>query len=76
MAVRRICEAIVRDEKSILPVSSLMQGEYGLSDVVLSMPAVLGAHGVEKVVPISLNEKELEKLQASAKTLKEIIGTI
>lgn len=76
MAVRRICEAIVRDEKSILPVSSLMQGEYGLHDVVLSMPAVLGAHGVEKVVPISLNEKELEKLQASAKTLKEIIGTI
>lgn len=76
MAVRRICEAIVRDEKSILPVSSLMQGEYGLEDVVLSMPAVLGANGVEKVIPISIDESELEKLQASAKTLKEIAQTL
>lgn len=41
MAVKRICEAIVRNEKSILPVSSLMTGEYGLNDVVLSIPAVV-----------------------------------
>ena len=41
MAVKRICEAIVRNEKSILPVSSLMTGEYGLNDVVLSIPCLL-----------------------------------
>ena len=50
MAVKRICEAIVRNEKSILPVSSLMTGEYGLNDVVLSIPAVVGETGVQKVI--------------------------
>lgn len=72
MAVRRICEAIVRDEKSILPVSSYMSGEYGLEDVVLSIPAVVGANGVETVIPIPLNEEETEKLQKSADLLKKI----
>ena len=72
MAVRRICAAIVRDEKSILPVSSYMSGEYGLEDVVLSIPAVVGANGVETVIPIPLNEEETEKLQKSAELLKKI----
>lgn len=76
MAVRRICECLVRDEKSILPVSNLMQGEFGISDIALSVPAVVGANGVENIVPVSLNEEELEKLQASAKTLKEIAETV
>ena len=60
MAVKRICEAIVRNEKSILPVSSLMTGEYGLNDVVLSIPAVVGATGVQKVIPIEVKEDELQ----------------
>ena len=61
MAVKRICEAIVRNEKSILPVSSLMTGEYGLNDVVLSIPAVVDETGVQKVIPIELNDEELTK---------------
>lgn len=76
MAVRRICECLVRDEKSILPVSNLMRGEFGISDIALSVPAVVGADGVENIVPVSLNEEELEKLQASAATLKEIAETV
>lgn len=72
MAVKRICEAIVRNEKSILPVSSLMTGEYGLNDVVLSIPAVVGETGVQKVIPIELNDKELTKLKDSANILKDI----
>lgn len=72
MAVKRICEAIVRNEKSILPVSSLMTGEYGLNDVVLSIPAVVGETGVQKVVPIELNDEELTKLKDSANILKDI----
>lgn len=76
MAVRRICECLVRDEKSILPVSNLMQGEFGISDIALSVPAVVGADGVENIVPVLLNEEELEKLQASAATLKEIAETV
>ncbi len=71
-AVRRICTAIVRDEKSILPVSSLMRGGFGIDDIALSMPAIVGADGVEKLVPLSLNESELAALQKSAALLKEI----
>ena len=72
MAVKRICEAIVRNEKSILPVSSLMTGEYGLNDVVLSIPSVVGETGVEKVVPIGLNNDEMSELRKSADILKKI----
>ena len=76
MAVRRICEAIIRDEKSILPVSNLMHGEFGISDISLSMPAIVGAHGVENRIPIALDEEETEKLQSSAGTLKKIIEEV
>ena len=76
MAVRRICEAIIRDEKSILPVSNLMHGEFGISDISLSMPAIVGAHGVENRIPITLDEEETEKLQSSAGTLKKIIEEV
>lgn len=72
MAVKRICEAIVRNEKSILPVSSLMTGEYGLNDVVLSIPAVVDETGVQKVIPIELNDEELTNLKDSANILKDI----
>lgn len=73
MSVKRICEAIVRNERSILPVSSLMQGAYGLQELALSMPAIVGQNGVETHVPITLNQKEREKLQESADMLHEII---
>lgn len=73
MSVKRICEAIVRDEKSILPVSSMMHGEYGIEDVALSMPAIIGRNGLETKVPIALNAEELEKLKESAETLKGIL---
>lgn len=71
MSVRRICEAIVRDEKTILPVSSLQHDNHGISDVALSMPAIVGKDGVESTVPISLNNTETEALKASAATLKK-----
>ena len=70
MAVKRICEAIVRDEKSILPISSLMKGDFGIEGISLSMPAIVGKDGVECLVPIQLNEEEISKLQQSAQTLK------
>lgn len=73
MSVRRICEAIVRDEKSILPISSMMHGEYGLEDVVLSMPAVIGKNGMETKVPLDLNYEEVTNLQTSAKALHKVL---
>lgn len=73
MAVKRICEVIVRDEKSILPVSSMLHGEYGINDVVLSMPTIVGKNGIEKLVPILLNEEEQCALKKSAETLDKIM---
>ena len=74
MAVRRICEAIVRNEKSILPISSLMKGQYGISGIALSMPAIVGRNGVETHVPFEINEQEAADLQKSAKTLQEVLA--
>lgn len=76
MSVKRICEAIVRDEKSVLPVSSIQKGNYGIDGVALSMPAIVGKHGVEAAVPIELNKKEQEDLLKSADTLKKVIADI
>lgn len=76
MAVKRICECIVRDEKSILPVSSMQHGIYGMEGIALSMPAVVGLNGVESHVPIALDEEEMEMLKRSADTLKEVIGSL
>ena len=74
MAVKRICEAIVRDEKSILPISSMMKGDFGINGISLSMPAIVGKDGVECLVPIQLNEEEISKLQKSAKTLSDTLS--
>jgi len=73
MSVRRICEAIVRDEKSILPVSSLQKGCYGVEGLCLSTPAIVGKNGIEGLVPIQLNEEEKEKLCASAEQLLHVV---
>ena len=73
MSVVRICEAIVRDEKSILPISSMMHGEYGISGLSLSMPRIVGRGGSEGMVPIHLNEEEQEALRASADVLAGVI---
>lgn len=76
MAVKRICEVIVRNEKAILPVSTSMHGEYGIDDVVLSMPCVVGSNGIEVQVPVVLSDEEKNKLQESARILKETISTL
>lgn len=75
MAVRSICEVIVRNDKSILPVSTRMHGEYGIDDVVLSMPCVVGRDGIETKVPIQLNEEEIRALHSSAEVLKEMMAS-
>ena len=72
MSVKRICEAIVRDAKSILADSGMIHGMYGVEDVVLSMPAIVGKNGIERQVPISLDEDEQKQLRKSAQILKEM----
>ena len=72
MSVKRICECIIRNERSILPVSAMMHGEYGIEDITLSMPAIVGSGGVETHVPIALSEEEAQKLVESAEKLKKV----
>jgi L-lactate dehydrogenase len=76
MAVRRIAECIMRDEHSILPVSSLIEGHYGLNGICMGIPAVVGASGVEKVVDIGLSGDEQLRLLKSAESLQEVLNTL
>lgn len=76
MAVRRIAEAIVRDEHSVLPVSSLITGHYGVDDLCLGLPTVVGKSGAETVLDIPLSDDELRALQASAKKMKSVIAEL
>lgn len=75
-ATRRICESIVRDEHSIMPVSTLVRGHYGLNDVYISVPSLIGANGVEDILDINLDAKEYSALHNSADTLKSVIKEI
>ncbi len=77
LAVNRIVEAILRDENTILTVSCLMQGEYGIDDVYLAVPTILNSTGAVRIVnPILKDEVELKKLKESAKVLKENIQKV
>ncbi len=76
LAVRRITECIIRDEHSILPVSSLVPGIYGLQDLCLSLPTVVGANGIEQVLDIELNQEEEQELKRSAATIKEVLNQL
>ncbi len=76
MAVARIAECIVKDEQAVLPVSVILDGEYGLKGLALSIPSVVGKHGVEKVLEIPLNAGEDEALHRSAGQLLEVISRI
>ena len=76
VSIRRICEVILRDEKSILPVSNMMHGEYDIEDIALSFPAIVGKNGIETKVPISLDEDEVSALIKSSKLLKDIMKSV
>jgi len=73
LAVRRICEAITGDEKSILTVSSLLRGEFGLEDLYIGVPSIVGKEGNKQVVEVPLSEAEMTAFLYSANTMKGII---
>ncbi len=75
-SVRRIVSAIIRDENSILPVSGLVDGHYGLDGVYMSLPCIVGSTGIKQVLEIPLNAEEEAKLHHAADTLKTAIAEI
>jgi len=64
-------EAILKDEKRVLPCACYLEGEYGLKDVFVGVPAKLGANGIERVIEVKLTESERAALHASAKVVRE-----
>lgn len=76
LSVKRIVECIIGNEKSILTVSSLLNGEYGLDDVCLSVPTIVSGEGAEKVLQLDFNDEELDDLKKSADKLKNLAREI
>ncbi len=76
VAVARICECIAGDENSILTVSGIFEGEYGIRDVALSVPTMVGKNGVERIFEVPFGKEEMKGLNDSAVTLSELIKQI
>jgi len=70
-AAAKMVEAIVKDTKEQMPVCALVQGEYGINDVYLGVPAVIGAKGVEQIVELDLSDDENKALEAAANAVRE-----
>ncbi|MDT7893675.1 MAG: malate dehydrogenase [Armatimonadota bacterium] len=73
-AVAEMVEAIVRDKKRLMPCSVLLKGEYGLNDVFIGVPVILGKNGVERIVELKLTEEELKALHQSAEEVRKGIA--
>jgi malate dehydrogenase len=76
VCIYRMVKAVLEDTKEEIPTSVVLQGEYGISDVALGVPAILGRNGVEKVVEYDLTDEELESLKKSASILKERLAEL
>lgn len=76
MGVSRLVEAILGDEQIVLCVSTLVEQQYDIDDICLSLPCVIGRGGIREVLPLSLTSKEQDLLRQSAAKLREVLDTI
>ena len=76
VSVCKLCEILLSAYDSIVTVSSVLHGEYGIEDVALSTLTLVGPQGVQGKIPVKLTEEEVEKLKKSADSLKEVISQI
>ncbi len=70
-AVSELVKAIALDSKKMFPCSALLEGEFGLNDISIGVPCILGKNGIEKIVEIDLSEEEMKKLHTSAEGVKK-----
>ncbi|MCT4561444.1 MAG: malate dehydrogenase [Crocinitomicaceae bacterium] len=75
-AAAQMVEAIVRDQKRIFPVCAWLQGEYGMKDIYLGVPVVLGKNGIEKIIELDLNADEKKLLEESAVAVKGVMDVL
>ena len=76
LSVRRICECILRDTDSVMTVSAMAHDQYGIKDVCLSLPFVVGAQGIRRAIVPPLAEEEEALLHKSADALREVISQL
>jgi malate dehydrogenase len=74
-AVATMIESMIKDKRSIIPVSTLLEGEYGAQDVCIGVPAIIGSQGVEKIVELQLDDSEQAIFSKGVASVKEAIGT-
>jgi len=72
-AAAQMVEAIVDDERRIFPVSAYLNGEYGLKDIFLGVPVILGKNGVQEIIQLNLNDKEMKLVAESAESVREVM---
>ena len=75
-AAAQMVEAIVRDQKRVFPVCSWLEGEYGMNDIFLGVPVILGKNGIEKIIELNLNDKEKELLNKSAEAVRNVMSVL
>ena len=72
----RILESILRDENTVLTVSSVLEGEYNVNDIALSLPSIVNRNGIKRVLTLDIAEKEKEAFIDSANILKDIASKL
>ncbi len=75
-AAAQMVEAIVRDQKRVFPVCAWLQGEYGMNDIYLGVPVILGKNGIEKIIELDLNNEERALLEESAVAVKNVMSVL
>ena len=75
-AAAQMVEAIIRDQKRVFPVCALLNGEYGMKDIYLGVPVVLGKNGIEKIIEVKLDNEEKELLANSAKAVRSVMDVL
>lgn len=74
--VVEMVEAVVRDQKRVIPSAVLLNGQYGYNGLYIGVPAILGAKGVEKIIQMELNDEEKGMLEISAKAVQDVVGIL
>ncbi len=75
-AIVQMVEAIVKDKKRVLPAAAYLEGEYGLHDIYVGVPILLGAAGVEKIIEVELTAEEQAALKRSAEAVEELVRAL
>jgi len=75
-AAAQMAESIVRNQRRLFPVCAWLTGEYGLKDIYLGVPTILGSNGIEKIIELKLNDAEMKLLHDSAKSVKEVMDVL